>query len=208
VINNGVAVHVQHATLQDLPALASLHAMAFPGFFLTLMGPRFLKRLYRRYVIDPRAIALLAFREKAESPVGFVVGTKHTEVFFRNALLCDGFWLALFAIPALIGHPKRVLERLISALLYRGERPAEVPDAWLISSIAVAPNASRSGVGSTLIEQFVQSVRISGAAHIYLLTDVNNNEAVIKFYLRLGFNRHHDIHRPNGRRMVVLVRSL
>lgn len=53
--------------------LAGLHVSAFPGFFLTKMGPRFLKLLYESFCCSDRCIMLVS--KEGVRLIGFAVGT-------------------------------------------------------------------------------------------------------------------------------------
>ncbi len=45
---------------EQLQAIVALHCVAFPGFFLTSLGPRFLRLLYRGFATMPGGICILA----------------------------------------------------------------------------------------------------------------------------------------------------
>ncbi|WP_413761083.1 hypothetical protein, partial [Vibrio vulnificus] len=58
-----------------------------PGFFLTLMGPRFLRLLYNGFLNHPTGISLVACpKAKPSEVIGFVVGTTQPQGFFTQLL--------------------------------------------------------------------------------------------------------------------------
>ena len=73
----------------DLKETARLHEQAFAGFFLTRMGPTFLRGYYAAVLSYDRSIALIADRSDGQ-PIGFVTGFQDPEAFyahFRNQRL-------------------------------------------------------------------------------------------------------------------------
>lgn len=56
-------------TPEDLRDIAELHVMAFPGFFLTKLGPLFLKAMYLGFMRDKLSVFFMC-KNKRE-------GTRH-----------------------------------------------------------------------------------------------------------------------------------
>jgi len=207
----GAATRVRRARTADLPQIVAIHEAAFSGFFLTLLGAPFLRELYRAFMVEATAICLVGEVERPSGVpelAGFVVGTVTPESFFRKLLLKRGARFALAAVPALLRHPRRVFPRLLGAVRYRGERPIDVPDAALLSSIGVHPQAARRGLGRALVEQFCEQAARLGAQRVYLTTDHEGNEAVNSLYRRAGFDLAGTLVRPDGRIMNTYVRVL
>lgn len=57
----------RRATVADVDAISALHASCIAEGFLVTLGPRFLRRLYRRVVLSPRAFAFVV-----DAPTGVV----------------------------------------------------------------------------------------------------------------------------------------
>lgn len=190
----------------DIEGVVVAHNSAFPGFFLTLLGPRFLAAFYQAFLGDKDALLLVA--EGSDRRVtGFLAGVPAPESYFGRLRLTRGTRLGLAALPALARHPVRVGKRLLAAVVYRGDRPPGLPDFWLLSSLGVHAEASGMGVGSTLMRRFLDAARQAGARGVYLLTDGSDNAATLRFYGRHGFVVHAERTRPDGRRLLVLTRS-
>ncbi|QCX29043.1 GNAT family N-acetyltransferase [Nocardioides jishulii] len=167
----------------DVPACASLHQRAFPSFFLSQLGPRFLREFYRGFLGDPEAVALVA-EDGSGGIAGVVVGTHAPAGFFSRLLKRRFVGFALASLLAVVRRPSS-LPRLLRAVSYRGQVPIEVRGA-LLSSICVDPDGQGSGFGTQLIRAFEREVdRQSG--HAYLVTDRSDNEAANAFYQRNGW---------------------
>jgi ribosomal protein S18 acetylase RimI-like enzyme len=197
---------VRLARETDIEGVVTAHVSAFPGFFLTLLGPRFLATFYGAFLGDPDALLLVA-----EGPdrrlTGFLAGVLAPERYFSRLRLARGARLGFAALPALARHPLRVGKRLLAAAVYRGDRPPGLHHYWLLSSLGVHADASGKGTGGALVMRFMDSAIQAGARGVYLLTDGSDNAAVLRFYERHGFVVHTDRTRRDGRRLLVLTRS-
>jgi ribosomal protein S18 acetylase RimI-like enzyme len=179
--------------------MASLHVSAFSGFFLTSLGRPFLRRLYAGFMTQPEGLCLVA--EEAGTVVGFVVGTVEPSGFFRRLLRRQALLFAFAAAPGLLRNPLFAARKCLGALFYRGESPGGIPDAVLLSSLAVSPATQSKGVGQALVRGFVDEVRQRGGKAVYLTTDETENERTNRFYARCGFELLDTFKRPGNRVM-------
>ena len=199
---------IRRATAEDIPSIVRVHQSAFPQFFLSDLGPRFLSRFYAAFVSDARGVLLVAV-DHAASVVGLLAGTSMPATFFPAMRRGRGVSFVSAALPYLLRHPLRASERMIAALRYRGDRPPTVPaDYWLLSSLAVAAASTRRGIGGALVARFCDDARDEGAQGVYLLTDQDDNDAVQCFYKKQRFTMRDVQCRRDGRRMTVLARRL
>lgn len=182
-----------------LEGITSLHRAAFPEFFLTSLGPRFLRLLYAGFISHPQGICLVAEEEGAM--IGFVAGTMSPSNFFGELLRRQALRFAISAIPGLLRSPLFATRKCLGALFYRGEVPGGIPDAALLSSIAVSPATQSKGAGQALVQAFVEEVRMRGGTAIYLTTDESENERANRFYAKCGFGLLDTFKRPGKRVM-------
>jgi ribosomal protein S18 acetylase RimI-like enzyme len=185
-------------TRAEVPALATLHTRAFPGFFLSGLGPRFLSQLYLGYISDPTAVISVA-RGKRGEIIGACVGTTEPSGFFYRLLRRQVLGFCLASVLAIVANPA-ALPRLIGAVAYRGDSPSGT-DGALLSSLCVAPEAQGEGVGRALDESWRATAAALGAPRAFLTTDAHDNEAVIRFYERGGWVLHDQFVTRQGRRM-------
>ena len=179
--------------------MADLHMKAFPGFFLTSLGKSFLCRLYAGFMTQPDGVCLVA--EDAGTVVGFVAGTMNPSGFFRRLLSQQALVFAFSAMPGVLRSPLFTVRKCFGALFYRGEMPGGLPDAVLLSSLAVSPVTQGKGLGQSLVQGFVAEVRRRGGKAIYLTTDDAENERTNRFYARCGFELLDTFKRPGNRIM-------
>ncbi len=168
----------------DLKEVARLHEQAFAGFFLTRMGPAFLRGYYASVLSYERSIALIAERSDGQ-PIGFVTGFQDPEAFYAHFRS-----QRLKLLPSIIGAVARQpsLARAIFSNVRRVsnmEKASEGSEIAELSSVAVIQEGM--GVGSGLVTEFCQLMFQRSAKRIVLTTDEQENERVRSFYSRLGF---------------------
>lgn len=186
---------IRPATAADLPAVVAAHTAAFPGFFLTRMGPRFLGAYYRMVLESPEGILLVA--ESAGAVAGFVAGIARPAAFYRTMM----WWPWALGFPAmlrLVTRPRLLLDvagrvcRLGSSGHPQGHRGPSQARAEL-ASLAVLPSQRRLGLGRQLVAAFVAEAGLRQVAEVRLTTDAVDNQATHAFYESLGFSRSSDV---------------
>ncbi|GLR25197.1 GNAT family N-acetyltransferase [Limnobacter litoralis] len=179
---------IRAAQPMDIPAVVSVHQSAFKGFFLTRMGPAFLRVLYRGFLNDPTGVFLVACRVASpDEAVGFVAGTTAPATFFRDQLRKHWIRYLAAAFFPLLMSPSLVIQKLWSALFYRGETLPELPNAALLSSLGVLPQLQGAGLGNQLVKSFLNVCKEKGLPAVYLTTDQSDNDKANAFYQRCGF---------------------
>jgi ribosomal protein S18 acetylase RimI-like enzyme len=200
------AIALRPAVAADVPEMVKIHRNAFEGFFLTKLGPKFLRELYTAFLSSADAVDWVA--TDGGTVVGFVVGTCRPKGFFKRLLFRRGARFLLYATEAFVRNPWQVGRRLAAAVVYRGDFPAEVAGTGaLLSSIAVDPGHKCRGIGKLLVEAFAADAFVRGAQFIYLITDQVNNDSVHNFYRQTGFLSESTLIKPGGRMMTRYVRT-
>ena len=189
-------VEIRNAQEQDLCKVVSIHVRAFPGFLMTQLGEAFLLDYYKLVLRSQTGISLVA--HVLDVPVGFAVGYGDPEEFY-SLLRKHKFRLAADVLPAVARNP-RLLPRLLGSLQKTRDtgRPMGFSE---LASLGVDPQYSGRGIGSSLVQAFLQAARERGARGVYLTTDARNNEGVNRFYVKLGFTRAKTFLAP-GRRLM------
>ena len=198
---------IEFATHDDIPDIVTLHSVAFQGFFLTILGKKFLSLLYRDFISYNNSICLIAKNDSKEA-IGFAIGTLTPNIFFKEIFKNQWYKFLIAALPALIKRPVFVFKKLASAIFYRGDMPSIQGSSkpLLLSSIAVTPESKNLGVGKSLLNRFLAVAQERGADCIYLTTDQSNNDHVNRFYLSHGFLVNDTLQKPGGRMMYRYVK--
>lgn len=191
-------VELRSLASEDIAECARLHRAAFPTFFLSALGERFLREFYRAFLVDD-AVAWVARASDTGDLLGVVVGHMSPAGFFRRLLIRRWYAFALASL-GLVVRQRPAIPRLVRALRYRGQAPVEAGGA-LLSSICVSPEAQGLRVGRRLIESWTRELESRGVQSAYLTTDARDNAAVNGFYRSAGWHLSASYETPEGRLM-------
>ena len=194
---------VRPLRLHEISRAIAIHQAAFPGFFLTFLGPEFLNLLYRFYVTGPTEIALAAFYR--DQIAGTLLGTTQPQKFYRRLATKYAWRFALAALRPFLQKPT-ILPHLIRGLIYRGDHPDFEKGGALLASICADVRFQHKGVGRCLVTAFEREVLRRGARFAYLATDRDHNEKTRLFYERIGWINTTEFTTQEGRAMVVFCK--
>ncbi|WP_061866488.1 GNAT family N-acetyltransferase, partial [Streptococcus oralis] len=137
-------------TIEDIDGIVKLHLDTFEGFFLTFLGEKFLRELYKGFLVHKESDVLLA-RNSEGKIVGFLAYSSDLSDLYRFLIKTDILKFALYSLKAVVLRPKIIL-KLFRAL--GAPRRAEEKDKYIkVSSLAVAKSVGNQGVGSQLLSE-------------------------------------------------------
>ncbi len=190
----GGAVTVRRMSAGDVSRAVELHLAAFEGFFLSFLGPRFLRVFYSSAV----ALGEIALVSEADGRVvGFVMGSTSPGRFFKQLLRTRLIAFALSAAPAVLRRP-RIAARVARALV-KPKDASKPPGVATLMSLGVDPTAQGLGAGKALVAAFLEDARSRGSTAVDLTTDKVDNERTNAFYRALGFRVAREIVTPERR---------
>jgi ribosomal protein S18 acetylase RimI-like enzyme len=164
-------------TVNDAAVVAALHAGQISEGFLASLGPRFLRKLYRRVTLVPDSFVLVV--EQAGTTVGFLAGSTDVAGLYKEFVWRDGVAAALTCGGRLI----RSLGRAVETFRHGSGGAGEGAE---LLAIAVDPSARGKGAGTLLVEGFLAEIlrQRQNAAHVVVGAD---NATAIELYGRAGF---------------------
>jgi GNAT superfamily N-acetyltransferase len=180
--------------------IVKIHLAAFPNFFLSFLGPRFLKEFYTSFVFDPAGIGFVAQNAENKKVCGVIVGPSNPAGYFKRLIKRRWWAFCLASLNAIFTKPSTV-PRLWRAVFYRGDVPSMLSGFSLLSSIAVSPDNQARGIGRVLVNAFIDEVKHRGGNGVFLATDAEDNENVNRFYVGIGFTLEAAFTTPEGRKM-------
>ncbi len=189
-------LNVRIATINDLDRIVTIHVIAFPGFFLTFLGPQFLKQLYKSIIDDKSGVFLVC--EASSQVAGFVAGVDQPKGFYLRLLKKKWWRFAMAAFLPAMRNPS-IIRRLLRAFSKHNE--ISTLACASLMSIAVDPQMQGKGVGKALVDRFIQEVASRNLSYIQLTTDARDNESANRFYQNLGFLCTRTFTTPEGRAM-------
>jgi ribosomal protein S18 acetylase RimI-like enzyme len=190
-------IEIRPMTHADLHDVVSLHCRAFPNFFLSFLGPVFL-RIYYRFVVD-EGIALVAV-EVDGTIAGFAAGALDSRSFYRALLRRRALSIGIALLPAMVRRPS-TLASVLRRARQKSAVEARTPAGAELMSLAVDSVYRQRGTGRALIDALA-----ARAGNLWLTTDAVDNDAVIRFYGNLGFARTRAYTTAEGRAMLELAR--
>lgn len=190
--------------VEDVPTIIHIHMASFANFFLTFLGPAFLKQLYTGTLNDSSGIAIVA--EIDNKICGFVTGTT-TPSGFYSRLIKKRWWR--FGMACVV--PAMMRPTIVPRILRAFGKPGQTADkkrCGTLMSLAVTPEFQGKKVGKALVTAFLRESKKQGLHLVDLTTDRTDNEGVNLFYENLGFYRERTYNTPEGRMMNVYVIDL
>lgn len=172
-------------TKQHVQDVVDVHLASFCGFFLSVLGSRFLKTFYSGVCSDPDGICSVCINSSGRVSA-FIVGTVNPRGFYSRLLRKDWLRFSLASLPAVIRKPL-IIKRVARAFFHPSENPGGSDVAGLLS-IGVLPEYQGSGVGRMLVNRFLNEAAKRGCKRVFLTTDRDKNDATNAFYQNLGFS--------------------
>lgn len=168
---------VRAGSASDAAAAAALHADQIGEGFLSALGPRFLRRLYRRIALSSCSFLLVA--ECQGSAVGCIAGCTDVGTLYKTFAYRDGVVTAFASGGRLLRSWRLVIETLRHGTSHDGI-------GGELLAVAVDADAQGHGVGSMLVEEFLAEVTRRGGDAAYVVVAAGNEKA-IALYRRAGF---------------------
>lgn len=199
-------ITIRNANGNDVEAIVKIHEHAFPDFFLTSLGERFLRLYYRCMCNCGDAITLCA--EENGEIKGFATCSYYSHGF--NTMLIKNNFLkfGLMGAELMFTNPKAIL-RLVMNLDKNAEGNVVEDNGEYaeLYSIAVMPGNQGSGIGKKLLVATEEDVAKHNSK-ISLTTDYYHNEKTIGFYHSLGYQDYYEFVTYPDRRMWRMIKSL
>lgn len=183
----GNAIVIAEATSRDLGLIQRVHQAAFPDFFLSRMGAPFLRAYYETVLNYRRGRIFVAWQD--DQLVGFV-GVFIDPMEFCRAMAAARWRFLLPTLRGVLRRPQLLTRVLFNRTRVLNRAPvAGVPSPCQceLASIAVSPQAGQRGIGRLLMEAARGFAHQEQARQIVLTTDAEGNDAVNRFYLKLGY---------------------
>jgi ribosomal protein S18 acetylase RimI-like enzyme len=203
---NSTIANCRPARTEDVSQVADVHSAAFPGFFLTTLGPGFLRTMYRAFISNVGGVFVI--NEQNNRLDGFAVGILKSAGKDRNLAVrfLPQFIAAL--VPGLIRNPVKVMRRVATQFFSVGEEPEVPNNSVILRSIGVLPDAKGSGVASRLLDEFERLSRAKGATSVALTTDALDNERAVGFYRKHGYHIAQEFSQDKNRKMLLMLKDL
>lgn len=198
-------LNIREAKSEDIPQIVDIHLAAFPNFFLSTLGKRFLKLYYSS--VNNHRDGILLVGEQNGHIVGLCAGTV-LSVGFNSRLIKSNFLgYCIEAILLLITRPQSILH-IVKNMSKEDNHMGDDGNYAELLSIGVDPNVQRSGTGRAMLENLEKKMIKMGTTRISLTTDYYHNKKAIDFYESLGYKPWYDFVTYPNRKMYRLIKQL
>jgi ribosomal protein S18 acetylase RimI-like enzyme len=191
--------HVRPMTPEDIHVVVDIHMAAFPGYFTTSLGPKFLALFYAEAQRSRSSINYVF--ERDGRVLGFCVGTFSPGRFYRGLFIRQWFPLAAYSLRVAVKQPL-ILGRIVRSLFERVGRRSEKDIAFL-GTTAVFPEEQARGYGLAIVSAFIDHIKKLGGKQVrgeVLKEDQN----LIRAYQKMGFEVLRETHVPPATTLVEL----
>lgn len=194
------------ACVEDVKQVTKVHLAAFPGFFLTTLGPAFLRTMYKAFLLNKGGVFVVDDRDGHIQ--GFAVGVLKSAGKDRNLAVRFLPQLILSLIPAVVRNPVKVVKRITSQLFTTSERANIPKNAVILRSIGIQPSMQGGGAAGRLLQEFELRANEKGATSVALTTDALDNERAIRFYSKNGYKISQEFRQDGQRPMYLMTKEL
>lgn len=198
-------LYIRKAKESDIENVVEIHFAAFPDFFLSQLGRKFLTLYYNSVRKHKEGILLVC--EKDGEIIGLCAGTLLSSGFNAKLIKSNLFRYGVESLKLLFTNPKSLIH-LIKNMKKENSSIGDDGTYAELLSIAVNPNVQRSGVGKAMLLALEEEVKKNDGKRLSLTTDYEDNEKAIGFYKSLGYESWHDFVTYPERRMYRLIKNL
>ena len=196
---------IRQARIEDIEAVVKIHKGAFPDFFLTSLGDRFLKLYYKTVMESPEGI-LLVYNVDSVT-IGFCAGTLLSAGFNTRLIKTNLLAYAIEGAKVLSTKPK-ALWHLYKNMSKEDSSVGDNGEYAELLSIGVDPNKQGGGAGKKILLALEEAVKEKKGTKLSLTTDFENNEKAIGFYHSLGYQEWYDFVTFPNRKMWRMIKEL
>lgn len=198
-------ITIYKASEKEIEAIVRIHEQAFPSFFLTELGPGFLRLYYKSVMNHKDGVLLVCMMD--ETLIGLCAGTVLSAGFNTRLVKSDFILFGVESLKLLFTKPRSLIH-LMKNMSKEDASVGDQGDYAELLSIAVDPKLQRSGGGRAMLQALEVEVKKRGSKKISLTTDYENNEKTISFYMSLGYEVWYDFITYPNRRMYRLIKQL
>lgn len=189
----------------EIDALVVIHTSAFPEFFLTQLGRRFLRLYYSSVLSHPEGILLGYYEE--DRLTGFCAATINSNGFNKRLIKFHFFAFVIETFILLLTNIK-ALKRLYLNLSKSDSANTDKGEYAELLSIGVDREHQGKGVGKQLLMALEEEVKQRGGRKLSLTTDCHNNKQAVSFYRSMGYRVFYDFMAYPDREMYRLIKTL
>jgi len=182
-----------------------VHKSSFKGFFLTTLGDDFLRLYYDCIRRDENAI-LIGIYDKGKL-CGFCAATFMLKGFNIQLIKNNILKFLMIGLQLLFSKPMSLIH-IIKNFRKNVSRFNDKSEYAELLSIGVSEDLQGRGIGKKLLLELEKVLSIHECSILSLTTDFYNNDGVIEFYKRLGYEIYYDFIAYPERKMYRMIKTI
>lgn len=192
---------VRKANIKDINEIVSIHEDRFSNFFLTGLGSFFLKVFYTSFLKNPGVLLVIEDNGKIQ---GFAAGSRDNRGFYKKLLANNLFNFAVAGLKILIIKPNALVRIASNAGI------SEKSDLIFAELLSIATLINKKGYGKILLTEFENEITKENIKKLplSLTTDFEENEKVIDFYTKSGYQIHKIFESYQNRKMYRFIKNI
>ena len=188
-----------------LKEVVEVHKNSFKGFFLTTLGDGFLHLYYDSIRKDRNAILIGIYNE--EKLCGFCAATFKSKGFNSQLIKNNILKFLMIGLQLLFSKPMSLIH-IIKNFRKNVSRFNDKSEYAELLSIGVSEDLQGRGIGKKLLLELEKVLSIHECSILSLTTDFYNNDGVIEFYKRLGYEIYYDFIAYPERKMYRMIKTI
>lgn len=198
-------VEIRTIPLDDINQVVDIHMSAFKGFFLTDLGPIFLKLYYRSFARSK--VALLKGCYEQDKLLAFSASAIVAKGFHKKLLIAYFFSFFIFGVRFFFTDIK-ILARLLKNVSKKNAAVYDDGDYAELFSIAVDVEQQGKGLGKKLLLQLESDLKSKDVVKVSLTTDCHNNKKTVNFYKGMGYDVFYNFVAYPNREMYRMIKRI
>ena len=182
-----------------------VHKSSFKGFFLTTLDDDFLRLYYDCIRRDENAI-LIGIYDKGKL-CGFCAATFMLKGFNIQLIKNNILKFLMIGLQLLFSKPMSLIH-IIKNFRKNVSRFNDKSEYAELLSIGVSEDLQGRGIGKKLLLELEKVLSIHECSILSLTTDFYNNDGVIEFYKRLGYEIYYDFIAYPERKMYRMIKTI
>ena len=190
----------------DVNEVVKIHQNTFSNFFLTQLGAKFLKVYYASCIKNKASTIAVGIYSAENTLLGFSIGSTQSKGYYKRILISNFFKFCNIALYLVFTKPMAIVR-----LMKNMNKVKKESDDGLyceLLSIGISTDQKGKGYGKILLEAFEKEAIKRNLRKITLTTDYGNNDGVIAFYKKSGYEVFYEFTTYPNRKMYKFIKTV
>lgn len=195
---------IKQLEVSDVNEVVKIHQNTFSGFFLTQLGEKFLRGYYASCIKNKTSTIAVGIYSEENTLLGFSIGSTQSKGYYKRILKSNFFKFCMIGVYLVFTKPMAIVR-----LMKNMDKVKKESDDGLyceLLSIGISADQKGKGYGKILLEAFEKDAVKRNLKKIALTTDYNNNDGVIAFYKKAGYEVFYEFTTYPNRKMYKFIK--